>query len=272
MAVYLIGDVQGCDEPLARLLAAVDFSPSRDTAYFLGDMVNRGPDSLAVLRRLSALGDAAQAVLGNHDLHALAVATGVRSARRSDTLGALLAAPDTLELQDWLRSRPLAIHAHGVLMVHAGVLPQWTLAQTLSMAEEVSQALQEGTGEAFLRSMYGDSPTRWSDDLAPDARLRVATNALTRLRFCSASGEMDMAAKGGPETAPAGFMPWFDVPGRASALVPIAFGHWSTLGLHLSPGLMGLDTGCAWGGTLTALALRDGGRHEVVSVPATPAP
>lgn len=266
MAVYLIGDVQGCDNALGRLLEALDFSASRDQLYFLGDMVNRGPDSLAVLRRLSALGDAAQAVLGNHDLHALAVAAGVRPARRSDTLGALLGAPDSAALQDWLRWRELAIHAHGVLMVHAGVLPQWDLPRTLAIAQRTVAALRSNS-DAFLRNMYGDSPKAWSDELDEAAKLRVAVNALTRLRFCSSAGEMEMASKGAPTTAPTGTLPWFEVPGRATAGTPIAFGHWSTLGLHLTPDLMGLDTGCAWGGTLTALCLGAGGSRSVFSVP-----
>ncbi len=271
MGLYLIGDVQGCGQPLERLLAKLDFSPSRDSLVLLGDLVNRGPHSLAVLRQLSRLGDAAQCLLGNHDLHALAAAAGVRPAHRSDTLGELLAAPDAAPLLDWLRHRPLALlHAEpgqsDVLMVHAGVLPQWTAAQTLACAHELATALRASHYQEFLQTMYGNQPAQWSDTLQGSDRLRVIVNALTRLRFCSAAGEMEFATKEGAGGAPPGFMPWFEVPQRQTAEITVAFGHWSTLGPINRPNLIALDTGCVWGGSLSAMRV-DGGRRELVQVP-----
>jgi bis(5'-nucleosyl)-tetraphosphatase (symmetrical) len=265
MALYLIGDVQGCDSALGALLDAIHFSPSSDTLYLLGDLVNRGPDSLAVLRRLRALGEAAQCILGNHDLHALAVACGARRAHRHDTLQALLAAPDANALLDWLRHRPLGIMEHGILMVHAGVLPQWNAIETIAACARICSALRQNDYQNFLQHMYGNNPARWRDDLRGDDLLRISVNALTRIRFCTADGEMDFSSKEGAGTAPAGFMPWFDVPGRKTANVPIAFGHWSTLGLINRPDLIALDTGCVWGGCLTAMRI-DGARREVVQV------
>lgn len=255
MAVYLIGDVQGCDAPLQRLLDTFDFSPSRDTLYFLGDLVNRGPDSLAVLRRLMSLGSSAQCLLGNHDLHLLAVAQGVRKAHRNDTLDDILAAPDREALLRWVRQRPLAMQVQGWLLVHAGVLPQWTAEQTLALAAEVSGMLNGPDGNAWLTSMYGNLPNRWNDELEGADRWRVVVNALTRLRFCNADGVMEFATKDSASAAPEGYMPWFDVPGRRTAGTPVAFGHWSTLGLLQRPDLLALDTGCIWGGCLTAARL-----------------
>jgi bis(5'-nucleosyl)-tetraphosphatase (symmetrical) len=270
MGLYLIGDVQGCDTPLERLLERIDFSPSRDRVVLLGDLVNRGPASLAVLRRLAALGDAAQCLLGNHDLHALAVAAGVRPAHRSDTLTQLLAAPDAPQLLDWLRHRPLALmHCEpaqrDLLMVHAGLLPQWNAAQTLACAQELESALRAANHTEFLQTMYGNLPAQWRDGLQGVERLRVIVNALTRLRFCSAQGEMEFATKEGAGAAPAGYLPWFDLPGRRSADVTVAFGHWSTLGLINRPDLIALDTGCVWGGCLSAMRV-DGGRRELLQV------
>ncbi len=255
MATYLIGDVQGCDQPLQRLLDTIDFSPSRDTLYLLGDLVNRGPGSLAVLRRLMALGTSAQCLLGNHDLHLLAVAAGVRPLHRSDTLESILQAPDRHELLHWLHQRPLALYTQGWLLVHAGVLPQWSVAQTLALAEEVGALLRSADCTHWLRHMYGNQPDHWRDDWQRHDRWRVVVNALTRLRFCSADGVMEFDSKDSAGTAPDGFMPWFDVPHRRSANAPIAFGHWSTLGLLQRPNLLALDTGCVWGGCLTAARL-----------------
>ena len=255
MAVYLIGDIQGCDEPLARLLQKVDFSPSRDALFVLGDLVNRGPDSVGVLRRLMALGDAVRCVLGNHDLHALAVATGARPSSRMDTLQELLQAPDQDALLDWLRHQHLALHAHGMLMVHAGVLPQWSTAQTLGLAAEVEGVLQGPDWRDFLQQMYGNEPAAWDDALTGVPRLRVIVNALTRLRFCSAEGVMEFETKDSALAAPEGYMPWFDVPGRQSADTAVAFGHWSTLGWLGRPDVWALDSGCVWGGCLSALQL-----------------
>jgi bis(5'-nucleosyl)-tetraphosphatase (symmetrical) len=267
MGLYLIGDVQGCDEPLGRLLDAVAFSPSRDHLVVLGDLVNRGPDSRGVLRRLAALDGAATCLLGNHDLSLLAVAHGVRRPRADDTLDGVLQAPDRAALLDWLRRQPLAVHAHGLLMVHAGVLPQWDLAQVLALAGEVEAVLRGPGLGAFLAQMYGNQPARWSDTLAGADRLRVVVNALTRLRFCTVEGELLLQAGGGPEQAPAGGMPWFDVPGRRTAGTPMAFGHWSQLGLLLRDDAIGLDTGCVWGGCLSALRYdAASGAREVIQV------
>ncbi len=265
MGLYLIGDVQGCDSALGQLLDEINFSPSRDTLYQLGDLVNRGPASLAVLRRMQALGDAAKCILGNHDLHALAVAAGAQSVGRGDTLGELLAAPDAPQLLDWLRQRPLGLHEHGILMVHAGVLPQWDAIQTIAACVQLTRTLQQKDYKNFLQEMYGNTPARWHDDLQGMDRLRICVNALTRIRFCTADGEMEFAVKEGAGAAPAGFMPWFEVPGRKTAAVTVAFGHWSTLGLINRPHLIALDTGCVWGGCLSALRF-DGGRREVLQV------
>ena len=255
MAHFLIGDIQGCDDALGRLLDKIDFSPSRDTLYLLGDLVNRGPASLAVLRRLIALGGSAHSLLGNHDLHLLATAHGVRKPHRNDTVADILAAPDREGLLDWLRHRPVALHAQGWLMVHAGVLPQWDLAQTLSLAGELEAVLRSPDWVDFLWHMYGNQPDFWSDSWRGAERLRVIVNTFTRLRFCSEQGVMELDTKDDADAAPAGFMPWFDVPGRHTADVPIAFGHWSTLGEVRRPNLLPLDTGCVWGGCLTAARL-----------------
>lgn len=265
MALYLIGDVQGCDAALGRLLDEAAFSPSRDRLVLLGDLVNRGPQSLAVLRRVMALGASAQALLGNHDLHLLASAQGVRPLHRGDTLDDVLAAPDRTALLDWLRWRPLALHEQGVLMVHAGVLPQWTVAQTLALAGEVEAVLRSDDWGAFLRQMYGNQPDRWDAALQGAERLRVIVNALTRLRFCTPQGRMEFATKtGGADAAPPGHLPWFDVPGRRSAASVVAFGHWSTLGWLDRPDLISLDTGCVWGGSLSAVRLGANARERTL--------
>ncbi len=265
MGLYLIGDVQGCDSALGRLLSEIDFSPSRDQIVLLGDLVNRGPDSLAVLRRLQALGDAAQCLLGNHDLHALAVACGARAAHKSDTLAELLAAPDSAELLDWLRWRELAILRGGILMVHAGVLPAWDATKTIANSVYSIRAIRSNDAKDFFQSMYGNAPAAWRDDLQGSERHRVIINALTRLRFCNERGEMEFATKEGAGAAPEGYMPWFDVPGRATQDITVAFGHWSTLGLINRPNLIALDTGCVWGGCLSAMRV-DGGRRALVQV------
>jgi bis(5'-nucleosyl)-tetraphosphatase (symmetrical) len=265
MGLYLIGDVQGCDAALGRLLDEIQFSPSRDSLVLLGDLVNRGPDSLAVLRRLQALGDSAQCLLGNHDLHALAVACGARMAHKSDTLQELLAAPDAAQLLDWLHWRELALFRDDILMVHAGVLPQWDTTKTIALCADLMPAIRSKDAKTFFQSMYGNEPNTWRDDLQGSERHRVIINALTRLRFCSAQGEMEFATKEGAGAAPEGYMPWFDVHGRATANITVAFGHWSTLGLINRPNLIALDTGCVWGGCLSAMRV-DGGRRELVQV------
>jgi bis(5'-nucleosyl)-tetraphosphatase (symmetrical) len=264
MARYLVGDLQGCEAPFGRLLAKVGFSPSRDTLYVLGDLVNRGPASAAVLRRLIGYGDAARCLLGNHDLSLLAVAHGHRAPHRNDTMDDILAAPDRDAMLEWLRHRSMALHAHGILMVHGGVLPQWDAAQVLSLAAEVEAVLRGPGLDDFLSQMWGNRPDRWDDGLAGADRLRVVVNALTRLRFCTPEGVMDLKASGRLDQAPPGTMAWFDVPGRRSAGVTIAFGHWSTLGYLRRPDLISLDTGCVWGGCLSALRLSDDGQHELI--------
>jgi bis(5'-nucleosyl)-tetraphosphatase (symmetrical) len=264
MAYYLIGDLQGCDAPLARLLAKIAFSPSRDTVYFLGDLVNRGPASDAVLRRLMAYGDAARCLLGNHDLSLLAVAHGNRAPHRNDTMDSVLQAPDRDAMLAWLRQQAMAIHAHGILMVHGGVLPQWDLRQVLALAGEVEEVLRGPQLPEFMSHMYGNQPDHWDESLRGWDRLRVVVNAMTRLRFCTPEGVMDLRASGGLHKAPPGLLPWFDVPDRKTAGVPIAFGHWSTLGYLRRPDLISLDTGCVWGGCLSALRLDADGRHELV--------
>lgn len=264
--IYLIGDLQGCCDPLERLLAEIGFSPSRDRIHPLGDLINRGPGSLAVLRRLHGLGNAAVCLLGNHDLHFLAVAHGVRRLHRSDTVGAILDDPQRDHWLDWLRHQHMAQHTEGYLMVHAGVVPQWTVAQTLALAAEVESELRGAHLRDFLQVMYGNEPAQWSASLQGHERLRFTVNALTRLRFCSPEGRMDFDAKEGLDAAPPGTLPWFDVPGRLTADTPIACGHWSTLGLVDRPDLLAIDTGCVWGGQLTAVRI-DGGRREVIQVP-----
>ncbi|WP_370679312.1 symmetrical bis(5'-nucleosyl)-tetraphosphatase [Comamonas sp. GB3 AK4-5] len=260
MAYYLIGDIQGCHGAFQRLLQQMDFSPSRDTLFLLGDLVNRGPDSAGVLRQCMAWGDAVQAVLGNHDLHLLAAAHGMRKSSRRDTLASVLDAPDCEALIDWLRQQPLArswhdAHGQRLLMLHAGVQPSWTLDDTLALSEEVQQVLRGPDLADFLRVMYGNLPDCWHPTLDGDERLRVIVNTLTRIRFCSAEGRMDFDSAESAEHAPAGLMPWFDCPDRRTAQDVVAFGHWSTLGLINRPQLMALDTGCVWGGQLTAVRL-----------------
>jgi bis(5'-nucleosyl)-tetraphosphatase (symmetrical) len=266
MALYLIGDIQGCNGAFQQLLSKIDFSPSRDTLYVLGDMVNRGEDSAGVLQTLIDFGDSAKCVLGNHDLHLLAVANGIRPAHKSDTLQAILDKASRSAVLDWLRHQKLAIsiehNKHRWLLVHAGVLPQWSADQTLALAGEVEAALQANDYVRFLLQMYGNTPNQWQGKLQGADRLRVIVNALTRLRFCDGDGVMEFGAKEGADSAPEGFMPWFDVPNRRTAFeeVSIAFGHWSTLGLFARPSLqapsvLSLDTGCVWGGQLTSYCL-----------------
>jgi bis(5'-nucleosyl)-tetraphosphatase (symmetrical) len=255
MGLYLIGDVQGCDAALGRLLAKVGFSPSRDHAILLGDLVNRGPESAAVLRRLMALDGSATCLLGNHDLSLLAVAHGLRAPHGNDTMDSVLLSPDREALLHWLRHQRMALHEHGLLMVHGGVLPQWDVAKTMALAAEVEAVLRAEEPElvAFLANMYGNQPDRWDDALQGHDRLRVIVNALTRLRFCTPEGEMQLKASGGLHEGPPGTLPWFEVPDRRTAGTTIAFGHWSQLGLLLRDDVIALDTGCVWGGCLSAL-------------------
>ena len=262
---YLVGDLQGCCDAFERLLAEIGFSPSRDHLVVLGDLINRGPESLATLRRLRGLGDAATCLLGNHDLHLLAVAFGGRTLHRGDTFAEVLAAPERDAWIEWLRARRMAVVEDGWLCVHAGVVPQWDLAETLACAAEVEAMLASAALPDFLHVMYADEPARWSTALEGAHRLRFIINVLTRIRFVDAQGTLDLKSKEGSAGAPQDWWPWFDVPGRRSAGVPIAFGHWSTLGLVMRPDLLALDTGCVWGGALSAVRV-DGGRRELVQV------
>ncbi|MDM0108902.1 symmetrical bis(5'-nucleosyl)-tetraphosphatase [Variovorax sp. J22R24] len=271
MALYLIGDVQGCDEPLQRLLDDIAFSPSRDTLVVLGDLVNRGPASADVLRRMQRLGASARSLLGNHDLHLLGVVHGARKAGRKDTLAGVLGAPDRDAMLDWLRHQHMALHQKvgggDLLMVHAGVLPQWSIDDVLSLAAEVESVLRGPALHEFLQTMYGNEPAQWDDALTGSARLRVIVNALTRLRFCTAEGVMEFESKDGAGAAPEGYMPWFDVPGRRTADATVACGHWSTLGWVSRPDLLSTDTGCVWGGCLSAVRIgRTPQERELIQV------
>ena len=264
MATYAIGDPQGCYDPLQRLLESVAFDPSRDRLWCVGDLVNRGPASLEVLRFFYGLGERAVCVLGNHDLHLLAVAADVGERVRSrDTLGEVLLAPDRETLLAWLRHRPLIHHdpALGFTLVHAGLPPEWDIPRAVTSGAELEAALQGPDHREYFRSMYGNTPHRWSDDLANWERLRFITNCFTRMRYVAPDGSLELKAKGPPGTQPAGYAPWYEAPGRRSAGASIVFGHWSTLELHarVSPRhrVFPLDTGCVWGGTLTALRLED---------------
>lgn len=269
MKTYVIGDLQGCAHEAQVLLNRIaDDAPGATRIVFVGDLINRGPESLAALRKVARLsidsGGRVDAVLGNHDLHLLAVACGAQQASASDTLAEILAAPDRDMLLDWLRARPLAIMDQGHLLIHAGLLPQWSAEQAMALAGEVETALRGAQWTDFLAGMYGNLPDRWDDALTGMERLRCVVNALTRMRLCSAHGVMDFKQKEsarGP--AGSGLMPWFDVPGRRSADTPVVFGHWSAMGLLLRPDVVGLDSGCVWGGKLTAICLDNRSLLEV---------
>jgi bis(5'-nucleosyl)-tetraphosphatase (symmetrical) len=252
---YAIGDVQGCFEALTLLLERIEFDKRRDTLWFVGDLVNRGPDSLATLRFVKDLGDAAITVLGNHDLHLLTVAAGFAKIHRGDTIEDVLAAPDRDELLAWLRSQKLMHVQHGWAMVHAGLLPQWEIDHALALAREVEIALRGPEHLALLAAMYGNEPDRWDENLRGHERLRVIINAMTRLRLCTADGQMEFRHKSAPRDLPQGYLPWYAIKGRASAGAPLVFGHWSTLGLYASNDVVALDSGCLWGNALSALRL-----------------
>lgn len=266
MALYLIGDLQGCRDSFERLLTKLSFSPSRDRVILLGDLVNRGPDSLGTLQTLISLGNAATCLLGNHDLHLLGIAYGVRNEKRHDTVHDILTSPQRNMYIDWLRHQHLAWREHGWLMLHAGVVPQWDAQQVLEHAHEVEQVLRSPDIADFMQEMYGNQPDLWREDLSGSERLRFIVNTLTRTRFCSADGRLDFQAKESAGSAGPGLMPWFKVPGRRTENTPIAFGHWSTLGLTVEPNLLALDTGCVWGGELTAAQLPEGPAHWPVKI------
>jgi bis(5'-nucleosyl)-tetraphosphatase (symmetrical) len=255
---HAIGDIQGCCDELRALLSRIGFSADRDRLWFVGDLVNRGPQSLEVLRYVRALGDNAIVVLGNHDLHLLAIACGCRPPRRSDTLDEVLQAPDRDALFEWLATRPLAHFESGDLLVHAGVVPQWTVEMTLSLAREVELALRSNPRNLF-KHMYGDEPDQWRTDLAGADRLRFAINVLTRMRVCTNDGRINLRLKGKPPQADSPWRPWFELESRRTRGTRVIFGHWSALGLILRDDVIGLDSGCVWGGALTALDL-DGSR------------
>jgi bis(5'-nucleosyl)-tetraphosphatase (symmetrical) len=257
MAIYAIGDIQGCFDELQALLGAIRFDRHKDRLWFVGDLVNRGPRSLSVLRFVKALGDAAVTVLGNHDLHLVTVAAGLAKPREDDTLGEVLGAPDCAALLDWLRARPMIHLEDEYVLVHAGLLPQWDVEQAQALGREVEAALRGPRHREFLGALYGGKPDRWDDDLRGDDRLRVIVNAMTRMRFCTRQGAMDFHVKGDATSAPPGYLPWFDVPDRRTATRTVVCGHWSALGLRLAPNLLALDSGCVWGGRLSAVRLKD---------------
>ncbi|HTS21599.1 MAG TPA: symmetrical bis(5'-nucleosyl)-tetraphosphatase [Casimicrobiaceae bacterium] len=265
MSHYVIGDIQGCYAEFRQLLDIVRFDPGHDRLWLVGDLVNRGPDSLSVLREVKSLGRAATTVLGNHDLHLLIVAAGHRQAHRHDTLSEVLAAPDRDELLGWLRGLPLLVREGDRLLVHAGLLPSWTAADAVMLSGEVEAVLRSDQCDALLHDLYGDEPDRWDDELAGIDRLRAIVNVCTRLRFCAADGTMEFSEKRGADHAPAGFAPWFAQPSRRSSRDTVYCGHWSTLELMLAPNVLMLDSGCVWGGTLTAIRLDDGRVFQVPS-------
>lgn len=262
---YLVGDLQGCCDAFDRLLAEIGFSASRDHLVVVGDLVNRGPDSLGTLKRLRALGDAVTCLLGNHDLHLLAVAHGVRKPRKDDTLDDVLGSKKRDEWIDWLRQRRMAHRLDGWLLVHAGVVPQWDAAKALALAAEIEALLRGPDLPQMLQQMYGNEPAAWHEDLQGADRWRFVINVLTRIRFCTPDGRLDLKIKEGADAAPPGYQPWFNIAGRRTEGTPVAFGHWSTLGRVDRPDLLALDTGCVWGGKLSAVRI-DGGRREWVQV------
>lgn len=257
MATYAIGDIQGCFASLQALLARCAFNRAHDRLWLVGDLVNRGPRSLETLRFVRGLGAAAITVLGNHDLSLLMLAEGFGKRGKGDTLEEILKAPDRDELLDWLRRQPLCHVEGGFCLVHAGLLPQWTATKARLLAAEVELALCAPNYRKFMANLWGSEPAGWRDDLKGWPRLRVIVNAMTRMRFCSPDGVMDFKAKGAPNSAPAGYLPWFQVPGRRSAGDVLVTGHWSALGLRIEPNLLALDSGCLWGRHLTAVRLED---------------
>ncbi|KVQ93005.1 symmetrical bis(5'-nucleosyl)-tetraphosphatase [Burkholderia ubonensis] len=249
-----IGDIQGCHSSFRQLTEKLAAPP--DTPFWIaGDVVNRGPASLAALRELVDLGPRATVVLGNHDLHLLAVAAGIRTERPGDTIGEILDAPDAEALLEWVRHRPFAHFEHGMLLVHAGVLPQWDVTLALELADELQRALRAPDWRDTLAHLYGNEPNQWNPNLKKRDRMRVAFNAFTRIRFCTPDGAMEFRTSGGPASAPPGYLPWFDVPGRRTEDVTVVFGHWAALGLMLRDKVIALDSGCVWGNQLSAVRL-----------------
>jgi bis(5'-nucleosyl)-tetraphosphatase (symmetrical) len=273
MPTYAIGDIQGCHDELVELLDLIGFDPARDRLWFVGDLVNRGPGSLQTLRLVKQLGDAAVTVLGNHDFHLLRLAAGFGDEHHDDTLRAVLDAPDRDELIDWLAQRPLAYREGKWLLVHAGIVPQWSGDKVIALAREVETALGNAGRSAFLEHLYGDRPLQWDEALQGFDRLRVIVNVFARLRFCAADGRMEFREKRGAQFAPDGMRAWFLHPQRASADHNVICGHWSTQELTLLPNVWMLDSGCLWGGALTAVRLEDRRVFQVPSrLPVTPKP
>ena len=257
MANYLIGDIQGCNSSLGKLLELVDFSPSMDTIYLLGDLINRGPDNVGVLRRLMTLGSSAKSILGNHDIHFLSIEKGLKQTKKGDTVQDILEAQDRSELTSWLRSQPLALKVSNYLLVHAGVHPLWDTQKTLSLAKEAEEVISGPDYVNFLSNMYGNDPDSWSENLTGMDRIRFIVNVLTRMRFCSPSGTLNFNAKSSLHDGPDGFLPWFEIPTRKSKDQMIGFGHWSTAGGTQKNNVVCVDTGCVWGRGLSAYKLPD---------------
>jgi bis(5'-nucleosyl)-tetraphosphatase (symmetrical) len=257
MALYAIGDIQGCYNEFQQLLEKIHFDTALDKLWLVGDLVNRGPDSLQVLRLVKSLDQNAITVLGNHDLHLLAVAAGEAKLHRSDTLDDILNSPERDELLAWMRQQRLMYTENGYVLVHAGLLPQWNVKQAMALAHEVETALKSDDYTTFFEHMYGNAPRIWDDGLSGYKRLRVITNAFTRLRICTLQGEMEFKFKGEVDDIPEGYQPWFNLPQRKSADATVIFGHWSALGLKVTANMIALDTGCLWGGPMTAIRLED---------------
>ncbi|WP_028884661.1 symmetrical bis(5'-nucleosyl)-tetraphosphatase [Taylorella asinigenitalis] len=258
-SVWAIGDVQGCYDPLKKLLDSKEIKHDENSEiWFAGDIINRGPKSLKTIRHIMSMGDRAKTVLGNHDLHLLACYAGFRRENKTDTINEILSAPDVKDIINWLRSRPLAHYDQGHLLVHAGVLPKWDLEKTLSLAKEVEEALQSKNWKKYLEKMYGNEPNRWTESLKGSRRRRVIINSFTRMRMCFPDGSMEFGSKEAPSNSKQfNLVPWFEVADRKCKDTTIIFGHWSTLGLMVKKHLIALDTGCVWGGKLSAIRLSD---------------
>jgi bis(5'-nucleosyl)-tetraphosphatase (symmetrical) len=267
MSTYVIGDIQGCDDELGELLALIRFDPAADRVYFVGDLVNRGPKSVEVLRRIKTLADAgaADSVLGNHDFFLIMALEGFSALHDGDTLDQVLREPDARELVDWLRHRPLLIEWDDTVIVHAGLLPAWSQADARMLAREIERELRGPNHRNFLAPLFSNEPRSWHDSLTGIARQRAVVNAFARLRFCTPFSEIEFKEKRDASFAPRGFLPWFRVPGRRSANAHVISGHWSSEGLRLLPTASVLDSGCLWGGALTALRLPDGAIFQVPS-------
>jgi bis(5'-nucleosyl)-tetraphosphatase (symmetrical) len=272
MAIYAIGDIQGCYTEFRRLLDVIRFDAERDQLWLVGDLVNRGPQSLETLRFVRDLGESAIVVLGNHDLHLIATASSLGKSGRKDTLGPVLRAADCDELIDWLRQQRMFYHNDQYCMVHAGIPPQWDLALTQAMATAVEETISGDDYHVFFRSMYGNKPHIWQDDLTKDEKLRFAVNCFTRMRYCTTAGELDFHHKGAPGTQPTQLLPWFQVPERKSRNMRIIFGHWSTLGYQDTDNIYAIDTGCLWGGQLTALRLDEHPQRISIDCPGAQKP